>query len=364
MLFEIERDLLWEGLSRTVPITEKRSPLPILSHILLEAREATLVLTATDLEVGLRITYDCNVTDPGTVAIPAKKIHEIVRELSSGIVKIRLTEAQRIEITSGHSDFQLVGMDAADYPAWSTVEEVQTASIQADKLLSMIDRTVFASSSDDSRFNLNGVLFEKEENRTKMVATDGHRLALTSGELDLPLEAKVLVPKKGLQELKRLLDGIKGEVLVGFEQKNLVLRTQRLVMTIRLIDGEYPDYRKVIPESSEKIIRVNRLALLQGLRKAAILTSERNKGINVDVSKDQIEVSATHPDLGMAKDVVDAEYEGDPISFIVNVGYLIEALGVIDTDMLTMEYLKEGAPVILRPYPAKDYFNLVMPMRK
>jgi len=364
MLFEIERDPLLEGLSRTVPITEKRSPLPILSHILMEARDAALVLTATDLEVGLRMTYDCNVSEPGTVAIPSKKIHEIVRELSSGIVKIRLTEAQRIEISSGHSDFQLVGMDASDYPAWSTVDEVPTASIQADKLLSMIDRTVFASSSDDSRFNLNGVLFEKEENRTKMVATDGHRLALTSQELDLPLENKVLVPKKGLQELKRLLDGLKGEVLIGFEPKNLIIRTPRLVMTIRLIDGEYPDYRKVIPDSSDRIIKVSRLNLLQGLRKAAILTSERNKGINVDVSRNQIEVSATHPDLGMAKDVVDAEYEGEAFAFIVNVTYLIEALGVIDTDVLTMEYLKEGAPVILRPYPSKEYFNLVMPMRK
>jgi DNA polymerase-3 subunit beta len=364
MLFEIERDPLLEGLSRTVPITEKRSPLPILSHILMEARDGTLILTATDLEVGLRMTYDCSVSEPGTIAIPSKKFHEIVRELGSGLVKIRLTDGQRIQITSGHADFQLVGMDPVDYPAWSTVDEVQTASIQADKLLSMIDRTVFASSSDDSRFNLNGVLFEKDETKTRMVATDGHRLALTSEELDLPLENKVLVPKKGLQELKRLLDGLKGEVLIGFEQKNLIIRTPRLVMTIRLIDGEYPDYRKVIPESSDRIIKINRLNLLQGLRKAAILTSDRNKGINVDVSKNQIEVSATHPDLGTAKDVVDAEFEGDTFAFIVNVTYLIEALGVIDTDTLTMEYLKEGAPVILRPYPAKEYFNLVMPMRK
>jgi DNA polymerase-3 subunit beta len=364
MLFEIERDSLLDGLSKTVPITEKRSPLPILSHILMEARDAEVILTATDLEVGLRITYGCNVSEAGIVTIPSKKIYEIVRELSPGMVKVQLTEANRIEITSGNSDFQLVGMDASDYPAWSTLEEVTTAPIQAEKLLSMIDKTIFASSSDDSRFNLNGVLFEKEGNRTKLVATDGHRLALISEEVNLPLEDKVLAPKKGLQELRRLLDGLKGEVLIGFEKKNLLLKTPRLMMTIRLIDGEYPDYRKVIPGESEKIVMVNRLNFLQGLRKAAILTSERNKGINVDVSRRRIDITATHPDLGTARDVVDADYEGEGFSLIVNVTYLIEALGVIDTENLAIEYHKEGAPVILRPHPVKEYFNLVMPMRK
>lgn len=364
MLFEIERDSLLDGLSKTVPITEKRSPLPILSHLLMEARGSDLILTATDLEVGLRITYSCTVSEEGIVTIPSKKLYEIVRELGTGIVKIRLSESNRIEITSGNSDFQLVGMDASDYPAWSSVEDVETASIPADKLLSMIDKTVFASSSDDSRFNLNGVLFEREENRTKLVATDGHRLAFMSEELNLPLTDKVLVPKKGLQELRRLLEGLKGEVLVGFEKNNLLLKTPRLIMTIRLIDGEYPDYRKVIPGVSDKIVKVNRLSLLQSLRKAAILTTERNKGINVEVRRNEIEVTATHPDLGTAKDVIEAEYQGEGFLLIVNVTYFIEALGVIESDTLSMEYHKEGAPVILRPYPAKDYFNLVMPMRK
>jgi len=364
MLFEIERDSFLEGLSKTVPITEKRSPLPILSHLLVEAKASELVLTATDLEVGLRIAYDCTVTEEGMITIPSKKIYEIMRELGPGKVRIRLTDANRIEISSGKSDFQLVGMDASDYPAWSSVEEVETVPIPAEKLLHMIDKTMFASSSDDSRFNLNGVLFEREENRTKLVATDGHRLALTSEELSLPLEQKALVPKKGLQELKRILEGLKGEIQIGFEQKNLVLKSQRFMMTIRLIDGEYPDYRKVIPGTSERVVKISRLNLLQGLRKAAILTSDRNKGINVEVSPNQIEINATHPDLGTAKDILDAEYQGDGFLLIVNVSYFIEALGVIDTDTVLMEYHKEGAPLVLRPYPAKEYFNLVMPMRK
>jgi len=364
MFFDIERDLFFEGLSKTVPITEKRSTLPILSHILLDASDSRLVITATDLEVGLQMIYNCNVKEEGRITVPAKKIYEIVRELPAGPLTLELQQNHRIKITCGESEFHLAGMDTSEYPAWSAVEEVETAAIESGGLAYMIDKTLFASSNDDARFNLNGVLFEQNEDRTRLVATDGHRLALIDSEVRLPVDSKILIPKKSLIELKRLLETVKEDVSVGFEPKNMIVKTDKFLMTLRLIDGDYPDYRKVLPAEGDKIVRVNRTKLLQALRRVAVLTAERNKGINVLIRPNKIELTASHPDLGTAKDLVEAEYDSDEILVIVNVGYLIEALGVIDSETVTFHFLQEGAPILIRPENSTAYFNLVMPMRK
>ncbi|MBI4963542.1 MAG: DNA polymerase III subunit beta [Desulfomonile tiedjei] len=364
MLFEIERDALVEGLSKTVPITEKRSPLPILSQILMDSNNAELVLTATDLEVGLQMRYNCDVKEAGSVTVPAKKIYEIVRELPSGPLSVHLIEGSRVKIVSGRSEFHLAGMDPSDYPAWPAFDDIETAPIQAATLTHMIDKTIFASSSDDSRFNLNGVLFEQAEDTTRLVATDGHRLAMINQKIAVPFTSKVLVPKKGLQELRRLLENLKDEISMGFEKKNLFVKTDQFMMTVRLIDGDYPDYRKVIPEAGDRVVKANRVNMTQSLRKVAVLTSERNRGINVQVNPGSLEVTATHPDLGTARDIIEVDYQGEGFEVIVNVTYLMESLAAVDTDIVSIEYHKEGAPIVIRPDPAKEYFNLVMPMRK
>jgi len=364
MHFSIEKESLLDGLSKTVPVTEKRSPLPILSHILMDAADSKLVLTATDLEVGLKMNYDAEISDPGSLTVPGKKLYEIVRELPQGRLSIQASERNRITISSAHSVFELAGMDALDYPAWPTLDSSATSTVQAEKLLYLIDKTMFASSNDDSRFNLNGVLFEEIDGKVRVVATDGHRLALINEELGVSLETKMLIPKKGLLELKRLLESLKGEISIGFEQKNVFIMTDRFVMTVRLIDGDYPDYRKVIPESSDKVLKVNRAQLLQTLRRVAILTSDRNKGVTVRITPGTMEISAVHPDLGTARDEIDVEYGGDEFLIIINVSYLIEGLSSVDTDEILFELTQEAKPIVIRPEPAKDYFNLVMPMRK
>ncbi len=364
MLFQIERDSLLDGLSKTVPIAEKRSPLPILSHVLISAEADKLVLTATDLEVGLQVSYDCEVQDPGLVTVPSKMVYEIVREMSPGIMRVEPVDAHRIKIVSGESVFEVAGMDPSDYPAWSSLEEVQTTEVEAEKLLHMVDKTMFASSSDESRFNLNGVLFEQNEDKIRMVATDGHRLAMIEEPLGISLESKMLVPKKGLLEMRRVLEGLQGEIGMGFEKKNMVLRTDRFSMTIRLIEGDYPDYGNVIPRSSDVIAKTDRIGLIQILRRVAVLTSDRNKGVTMKVGSGKMELTAVHPDLGTARDAVDLDFEGKEFTVIVNVAYLIEALGVMDTDQVLFEFHDQEEPIIVRPDQTQGYFSLVMPMRK
>jgi DNA polymerase III subunit beta len=365
MFFEIERDVLLDGLVKAVPITEKKSSLPILSHLLIEAAESQLVMTATDLAVGLRIQYDCEIRDPGRVAVPCRKMFEIVKELSPGRVSVELSDSGRIRLCSGQSVFELASMEASDYPAWASFEEVKTAPIQAEQLLIMIEKTLFASSNDESRFNLNGVLFEQDEEKIKLVATDGHRLAMISEDLGMSIpDKRVVVAKKSLLELKRMLESLKEEITLGFEPKNLFIKTDRLMMTIRLTDGDYPDYRKVIPEPSNRKLIADRLRLAQMLRRVAILTSDRNKGVTLEMKSGTMILTAVHPDLGTARDVIDVEYSGEDLSLVVNVSYLMESVSAVDGETLSFEFHDEGEPIIVKPEPPKNYFNLVMPMRK
>ncbi len=364
MLFEIEKNSFFDGLSKTVPITERRSPQPILTHLLIDAAGDQLVMVATDLEVGIRLSYECRVEEPGTLTLPGKKLFEIVRELESGPITVQTVESERVKITSGESAFHLVGTDSSEYPAWSSLDEVKTGPVPADKFLTMIEKTLFASSNDESRFNLNGVLFESVDDVTRLVATDGHRLAMIEDTAGFSFESKVLVPKKGLFELRRILEGLSEEIQVGFEEKNLVIKADRSSMAIRLIDGDYPDYRKVIPEAGDFHVTVNRLHLMQALKRVAVLTSDRNRGVTMEIGAKGLDVSVVHPDLGTARDTVDLEFEGTELKIIVNAAYMIEALGVVAGDRVRLEFIEKGGPIFVRPEPPQNYFNLVMPMRK
>jgi len=365
MIFEIDRDLLTEGMSKIVSITERRSPLPILTHTLIEIKDSFLYMTATDLEVGIKVRYTCSNSSDGLATLPARKFLEIVKELTPGLVKVELEERFRVKITSGRSSFNLAGMDPADFPAWSNPEVVETSEISCEKLLHMLEKTLFASSNDDSRFNLNGILIEKIENKTRFVATDGHRLALIDEEINIPLVSKVIVPKKGLMELKRLLEGQRDNAEIGFESKNLFVKTEKGIMTIRLIEGDYPDYTRVLPGEKTRTIISKRNLLLQSLKRMSILTSDRNKGVNIKITKNQIEFSVNHPDLGAASDTMELDYSGEEeIELIINVSYFIEAISNLDSETITIEYFKEGAPLKFTTGKDLNYFSIVMPMRR
>ncbi len=364
MIFDIDKDALLEGLSKSVPIAEKKSTLPILSHVLLKASEDKLVLSATDLEVGIEIYYDCRVEEPGTIALPGRKFFEIIRELAPGPVRLKLRDNQRMEIISGVSAFQLAGMKADDFPVFMVVDDVQSGTAHSSKLAEMIEKTMFAASNDESRFNLNAVLIEFDENGTTMVATDGHRLATIHDEGNFGLKGSPLAPKKGLHELKRLIESLDTELSIGFEPKNLVVKSDKFTVTIRLIDGEYPPYRKVIPPEIDSKIKVERGSFIRALRRVATLASDKHKGIILKVAPGSIEASIAQSDIGTAQDAIDIEYEGEEFEVLVNVYYLLEALNIIDTDFVNFEFNVGGLPIVMRPEPAKDYFNLVMPMRK
>jgi len=364
MLLEIERDILLEALGRVVPIADKRTTLPILSHILMEVETERLVLMATDLEIGLKMFLPFSSEEKGKIALPSRKLYEIVKELPSGTIEVEYSDAYRITIKAGTSIFQLSGMDPVDYPALGDNKNIEFTNIDSASFNWMIEKTLFAASIDDVRFNLNGIFFEQEAQVMRLVATDGHRLAYAEKELGVVIKRSLVVPKKGLNELKRILESTKGDIQLGFDEKNMYIKTDNFSMTIRLIDGEYPDYRRVIPSNPRGKLSITLKNLLQGLRRASIFTTDRSKGITVIVSEEGTVLKAEHPEFGRFEEEIESVYEGDPFDVIINAYYLMEALNAIETQEVTIEYYREAGPIVLRAQPDANYFNLVMPMKR
>lgn len=364
MLLKIGKSDLLNGLARIVPIADKRTTLPILSHILLDVETDCLNLMATDLEIGLKLFHPLPSEDTGRIAIPSRKFFEIVKELPPGIIEIESTDAYRIRIQAGTSVFQLAGLDPLDYPAFGNYEGVSFTAIDSASLTWMIGKTLFAASNDESRFNLNGVFFEQNEALLCLVATDAHRLAYVENELGISVPRSLVVPKKGLNELKRILEDERGDIQIGFDDKNMYIKTETFAMIIRLIDGDYPDYRRVIPSNPVGRFSINASKLVQGLRRGSIFTTDNSKGINVVVSVDGMVLSAEHPKFGRFEEKLEVLYDGEPFDVIINVYYFMDALHAVDSEEVFLEYYREAGPIVIRPEPEDNYFNLVMPMKR
>lgn len=364
MLYTIDRDSLFEGLSKTISITDKRTSLPILSHVLIEVTTSSMILSATDLVVSVRMIFECDVQRQGLAVVPGRKLFEIVKEMSSTRLTFEYLPSGRIKITGGKSVFELSSLNPEDYPSLDEFTSVETAPIDRKTFLDMLEKTIFAASTDESRMILCGVLLEKDDEGMNAVATDSHRLGWVSGAFKLPLPARVILPRRGILELKRLLEGTKGEIFLGFHEKSVLITSDRFLMSIRLLEGSYPDYRRVIPQEEGKKFIANRLQLVQAVRRVGLLTSDHQRGIILDVVPGLLRLTASHPDLGRAEEELAVTYEGEPFTMQINYLYLLDALDAIDTETLSVEFFAENKPVVFKPVPAGNHFNIVMPIRR
>ena len=367
MKISIEREPLVDALGRMVPIASNKSPLPILANVYLRAgNEGHLTLDVSDLETGMRINLtSCQVIEPGGVCLDAKKLHEIAKAVSGEFISIESAENYRTTITAGASNFILPGLDGADFPVWDNGVSDMTITIPKLTLASAIQKTVFATSSDDSRFNLNATLWEVQDGSVKFVATDGHRLGIVYDvSLVLADDMRMLVPKKAMLAIRKFIERTETPVDIEVEKKFITISTGNSTLRCRLIDGDYPDYLKVMPSSPGQSVVIDRLAFLKSLNMVRLMTSDRNRGVTIEIQPGTMTMRSNHPELGTAEDVLSVDFDGAPIELIANVEYLIDGLGVIETEQVKMEYVKDGSPLILRPVDVNGYFNLVMPMRK
>jgi DNA polymerase-3 subunit beta len=367
MEIKAKRGDLLATLYWTQNIVERRNTIPILANVLISAQKKVIQITATDLEVGVRGDVEGEVIKEGTVTVNAKKLYEIIREVPNEQVQLKRLENEWVEIRSGKAVFKIVGMDAREFPQFPKFDSKELSSTPSSTIRGMIERTIFSVSTDETRYSLNGVFVEQGDGgRVRMVATDGHRLAFDERELgSLGLSKGVILPRKGLTELKKVLEsGDDGIVAIGFRENMVLVTKNNVELFMRLIDGDFPDYTKVIPQGNPNVAKIEHDELLQALRRVSILSSERYKGIRMEFSAGKISLSANNPDLGEAIEEIDAEYKGKPISIGFNARYLLDVLGVLNGEgEIGIELKDELSPSIVRKVGDEGYLYVLMPMR-
>ncbi len=363
---------LARALARSQGIAERKSTMPILSHVLLEARKGdVLAVSATDLDIAVSGEHKAEVLKDGALAVSARHLYEIVKALPDASVTLKKAQNNYLEVRSGPAEFRIVGLPAEDFPALPKFDKVQFVSVEAARLLSLVERTAFAVSTDETRYNLNGVFFEPSQGKIRMVATDGHRLSLAEDDApgDFKLKKGVILPKKGLYELKKLLSEAaeSGEEKpagdLGFVESSAIFRRPGVVLVMRLIEGMFPDYRQVIPKAGEKVVTLGRQRLLETLRRVSLLSSDKSHAVKLELGKGSLRVLSQNPDLGEAKEEIPVEYQGEPLKIGFNARYVMDVLQVLSVDDVVLELADDLSPGVVKPAGAEGFTSVIMPMR-
>src|SRR5437763_1924487 len=376
MELQIGIDEFSRALYRAQGIVEKKSTMPILASVLLEATTAEsgqgrLRVSAFDLEIGVTGTHPAEVLKAGSVALKHKELYDILRALPEKTTVLRREANNRVRITSGMAEFNIVGQPAEDYPPFPRAEKVSLVPVDPQQLLEMIEKTQFAISADETRHNLNGVFFETGQGNVRMVATDGHRLSLIERPApgNFNLMKGVIVPRKGLFELRRLLsEDQTGTCELGFTETSGVFRRGDVTMVMRLIDGIFPDYQQVIPKEADRTVTVDRPRLLDTLKRMSLLSSDRStNAVRLELQEGSLKVTSQNPDLGDAKEEIPVSYKGQPLQIGFNARYLMDVLQVVDTAQMNVELCDELSPGVLKPAgepgAGARYTAVIMPMR-
>ncbi len=373
MKLAIDKNELLRGLGRIQAIVEKRNSMPILANVLLtasgKAECGRLELAATDLEVGIRGSHPARVAKAGAVTVSARKLYDIVRELPEEAIQLDASAQSYIELRCGRTRFNLAGAAAEEYPTLPDFTPGRLVRLQAAVLSQMIERTMYAASLDETRYNLNGVYFEvlPTDGKLRMVATDGHRLAVVDrsvGSEATALASGVIIPRKGLAELKRLVDEEDAdEVELGFEGNNGLARKGDVTLVMRLIEGEFPNYQQVIPKTSDRKLTIESEPLVRALRRVALLSAERSRAVKLEIGDGKIVISSSNPDLGDAQEEIDVDYAAAPVGIGFNAKYLLDCLTALSAKEIHLAFRDGDKPVEIRPADDADSLGVVMPMR-
>ncbi len=368
MEFTIGRSELLAGLYLTQGIVERRTTIPILGNVLIQAAGDGVLVAATDQEIAIRRQCTAAVKRKGTLTTGARKLYEMVREIPEGDVHIRQQDNNWVEVSAGKSRFRLVGLDPREFPAMPepSAEDGIAVRISGETLTEMIEYTIFAVSADETRVNLNGIQVERADgSRLRLVATDGHRLAMITRPVDHTELAKaVTIPRKAVTELRKVLESGDEPVELTVQGGLAHARRGRVQMSMRLVEGEFPDYHQVIPAKSERVASVDAATLLAALRRVSVVSSERTRGVKLQLDRQRLELTTINPDVGEGAEEVDIEYDGEPVSIGFNSRYLMDVLGVLPPDKRVEIGLNdEVSPGVLRAAGDADYCYIVMPMR-
>ena len=367
MKIEIQKKDLLSLLSKTLNIVEKRNTMPILVNVLLEASDSSLKAYATDLEVSLTDHSQAVVKEAGKVAVSAKSLFDITKELFEGPLQLIKKENNWLEIKQGKFLSKIVGVAAEEYPVFPTYNSDRFFKIDSAEFKEMIDKTIYSVSNDETRYHLNGVYFEStQKNNITMVATDGHRLSLIKkefAEINFNEKIGVIIPKKGLFEIKKLIESNVDNVFIAVEGSQFILKSASCILMIRLIEGKYPNYQQFIPQKLSQKIIIPRDLILSSLKRVSLLANQKSKAILFSFSANKLEITSSNPELGDAKEELDLDYSGPDIKIGFNARYIEDVLKNIEQDKIEIELNDQVSPGIIKGHANSDYINVVMPMR-
>lgn len=365
MNFKIDKNNFIKTLQRVQGIVEKKNTMPVLANVLIEAITGKINIMATDLEIFIKDSVSADVEEKGSITVNAKKLYEIVKELPEKEVHVKLGSGDKLTIKSGKSRFNILGLPAKEFPSFPDTIDDKLKSVDKDGLKEMIEKTAFAVSTDETRYNINGFYIEKDKDIIRVVTTDGHRLAVIEKKAtDIPAGDKgVILPRKGVNEMKKLLEEKEGDFLLAITEKSATMKNSDTVINIRLIEGEFPDYKQVVPKDNDKTVTTNRIEFLNALKRVSLLSSDRIKGVKFLIKEGVASFSSSSPDIGDADEDINIDYKGEELEVAFNAKYFIDALEATDEETVTLKLKDSLSPGILEPEGNKDYKYIIMPMR-
>jgi DNA polymerase-3 subunit beta len=354
-------------------IVERKNTIPILANVLLEANGTEVKMLATDLEVGLRSKCPATVSKSGSLTLPAKKLYEIVKALPETDVRIE-EDKGGVKVAADRFDSRMQTLPREDFPTLPEATGVISATLPRDVLRQMVSKTQFAITGEDTRYFLNGALFLLRPDSMGLVSTDGHRLAHITVARDAGKPAKgsdpaeelrVILPRKTLLELGRLLGEGEGDVLYERGENHLFFTLGDRLLISRMIDGQFPAFERVIPKNNDKHVEFDRDRLTAAVKRVALLSNERSRAVKVQIDKGKVEIASSSPEFGEAKEILMVDYAGAPVTICFNAQYVLDFLGVVETDTVSLDFKDEMSQAVLKPVGAEgyEYTYVIMPMR-
>lgn len=362
MKFRIAKEAFLDGLQQVQHVVSSRTTLPILSNVLIEAGESGLRLTTTDLDVGVSGIAMAEVSKPGATTLPVKRLVNIIRELPSAEIEVSVDAKNVASIKSGPSFFKIIGLPDGEFPPLAGFDDAKEYKIPQAIFRNGLKKTSYAISTDETRYVLNGIFTSFNDGKLTLVATDGRRLAMVDHELEFPSSHEVdfIVPTKAVQELQRHL-GTEGDMILKLSDNQVCFEVGSSIIVSKLIEGNYPNYRQVIPGDSKERLTLSREQLLETTRRVSLLSSEKSNSVKLTFGHNQVDIMANSPDIGEANETIEVKYEGKEFSIAFNPEFLMAPLKNLEEDEVHLDLIDEMSPGVLRTEDA--FLYVLMPMR-
>jgi DNA polymerase-3 subunit beta len=358
----IAREALLSGLQLVQNVVSTRTTLPILGNALVQAADGKLVISTTDLDTGIRASVEAEVVKGGATTLPARRLFSIIRELPAAELELEVDSKQVATIKSGSSFFRIMGLPEEDFPPFPKGESAKTFKLTQGVFRDMLKRTAYAISTDESRYVLNGVLLSFKENKLSLVATDGRRLALVEQDIEFPKgsEVEAILPTKAVQELQRIL-GDDQPLNISFAENQVSFDLGSTFLYSKLIEGNYPNYKQVVPAEAKERIVLERELFHNAVRRVALLSSEKSNSVKLIFTKNNLEITANTPEVGEAKESIAIVYKGKDFSIAFNPEFLMDPLKNIDSDEIYFDFIDELSPGVIKY--KRPFLYVIMPMR-